>query len=102
MPSWVWWLLLALLIAALAIGIPLLLRSRRRAAWLAQLSAAEAEAIWFARELIPELKARRQPGARRRGVGRVLGPGGRRRGPAHRARDVRPGRRGRPAGRRSA
>ena len=52
-----WWLLLALLIAALAIGIPLLLRSRRRAAWQTQLTAAEAEVAWFARELIPELKA---------------------------------------------
>ncbi|MFC6007270.1 hypothetical protein [Angustibacter luteus] len=46
-----------MLLAALAIGIPLLIRSRRRADWLAELDTAEAEAIWFARALIPELKA---------------------------------------------
>ena len=61
-----WWLLAALVLAALAIGIPLLLRSRRRAAWQAELTAAEAEAIWFARELIPELK---DAGTRERAAG---------------------------------
>ncbi len=54
-PSWVWWLLAALAIAA-AIAIPLLVRASRRKAWHTELAAAEAEAAWLARELVPELR----------------------------------------------
>ena len=39
-----------------AIGIPLLLRSRRRAAWRAELAEAEGELAWAARELLPGLR----------------------------------------------
>jgi hypothetical protein len=51
----VWWLLGALA-AALLVGVPLLVRARRRSAWHTRLSAAEAEVVWFARELVPELR----------------------------------------------
>ena len=54
-PSWVWWLLAAAALAALVAGV-LVPRSRRRAAWTADLTAAEAEAGWFARELLPQLQ----------------------------------------------
>jgi hypothetical protein len=54
-PAWLWWLLGALLVAA-AIGIPLLVRARRRRAWRAALAAAEQEVGWFVRELLPELQ----------------------------------------------
>jgi hypothetical protein len=50
-----WWLLAALAVG-LAIGIPLLLRARRREAWRNDLVAAEGEVAWFARLLIPELR----------------------------------------------
>ena len=55
MPSWAWWLLAALLLAAVA--LPLLLRSRRRARWQADLQTAEEEVAWFARTLLPDLRA---------------------------------------------
>lgn len=55
LPGWAWWLL-GLLVLALAIGVPVLLRSRRRTAWRESLAAAEAEVTWFARELVPELR----------------------------------------------
>jgi hypothetical protein len=38
------------------VGIPLIVRARRRAAWAAQLEGAEAEVAWFARELVPQLR----------------------------------------------
>ena len=50
-----WWLLAAVLVAA-AIAIPLLLARRRRDAWRRELSEAEGELAWFARELLPELR----------------------------------------------
>ena len=50
-----WWLLAAVLVAA-AIAIPLLLAWRRRDAWRRELSEAEGELAWFARELLPELR----------------------------------------------
>jgi hypothetical protein len=56
-----WWLLAAIVVTALAIGIPLLVRSRRRAAWQRGVSAAEAELVWFARELLPELRESGSP-----------------------------------------
>ncbi|HEX6150630.1 hypothetical protein [Nocardioides sp.] len=54
-PAWVWWLL-GTLVLALAVGVPLLVRARRRSAWQERLSAAEAEVAWFARGLVPELR----------------------------------------------
>ena len=46
-PAWVWWLLAALAVA-LAVGIPLLVRSRRSKAWRASdLAAAEQEVVWL-------------------------------------------------------
>jgi hypothetical protein len=50
----VWWLL-GIVVVALAIGIPLFVRSRRRAAWGASLEACEQEVAWFARVLTREL-----------------------------------------------
>ena len=54
MPAGLWWLLAALAIG-LAVGIPLLLRSRRRKAWQSDLALAVDEVSWLARELVPEL-----------------------------------------------
>ena len=54
-PTWVWWLLAAILVGA-AVGIPLLVRSRRRAAWRQRLAEAEGELGWLARELLPGLR----------------------------------------------
>ncbi|TKK78085.1 hypothetical protein FDA38_23595 [Kribbella jiaozuonensis] len=51
--------MLAAIVVALAVGIPLLVRSRRRQAWRDDLASGEDEVAWFARGLIPEL--RRQP-----------------------------------------
>jgi hypothetical protein len=50
-----WWLLAAVLVVAV-IAIPLLLARRRRDAWRRELSEAEKELAWFARELLPELR----------------------------------------------
>ncbi len=55
-----WWLLAAILIA-LAVAIPLLLAARRRGAWAGRMAAASGEAAWFARVLIPQLQ--QQPSA---------------------------------------
>src|SRR4051794_18189173 len=54
-PSWVWWLLAALVIGA-AVLVPLLLARSRRAAWHQRLAAARAEVGWLARELLPQLR----------------------------------------------
>jgi hypothetical protein len=54
-PTWLWWLLAAVVVGAI-IAIPLLLRARRRNAWRRQLSEAEAELGWVARELLPGLR----------------------------------------------
>ena len=54
-PSWVWWLL-ALLVVGAAVGIPLVVRARRRGAWRQELASAESELTWFARVLLPELR----------------------------------------------
>jgi hypothetical protein len=54
-PTWLWWLLAAVVLAAV-VAIPLLLRSRRRTAWGQQLSEAEGELGWLARELLPGLR----------------------------------------------
>ncbi len=58
MPSWVWWLLAALVVAA-AIAIPLIVRARRRGAWAAELTACEAEVAWLSRTLVPQLQQAR-------------------------------------------
>ncbi len=64
-PSWVWWLLAALVVGSV-VAIPLLVRSRRRNAWRRDLVGAEAELAWFAHELLPEL---RQAGSREQVAG---------------------------------
>jgi hypothetical protein len=53
--SWVWWLIAALVLAA-AVAIPLIVRSRRRAAWRTELAQCEGEVAWFSRELLPQLQ----------------------------------------------
>ncbi len=53
LPSWVWWLLAA----AVAVGAGfLVVRARRRTAWDAEATEAEADVAWFARELLPQLQ----------------------------------------------
>jgi hypothetical protein len=54
-PTWVWWLLAALVVGS-AVAIPLVVRARRRNAWRQELAEAESELAWFARELLPELR----------------------------------------------
>ncbi len=54
-PPWVWWLLAAAGLAAV-IAAFLVPRSRRRSAWRAELAAAEGEATWLSRELLPQLQ----------------------------------------------
>ncbi len=51
------WIAIALLVLAAAIGTWLFLRSRKRRAWLSELEAAQAEVSWFARDLVPQLRA---------------------------------------------
>ena len=53
-PAWVWWLLGAV---ALAAAVFLVVRSRRRAAWDEDLTVAEGEVTWLARDLLPRLRA---------------------------------------------
>jgi hypothetical protein len=53
-PSWLWWALAGLLLAA-AVATPLLVRSHRRRVWRADFATAEQEVAWFARVLVPEL-----------------------------------------------
>ena len=53
--TWVWWVLVGVLLAA-ALAALLVPRARRRRAWRADLAAAEGEAAWFARELLPQLQ----------------------------------------------
>jgi len=56
-PSWLWWVLAAVVVLALVIGVLLVVRSRRRAKfWRDDLASAEGEVAWFARSLIPELR----------------------------------------------
>ena len=54
-PTWLWWLLAALVLAA-AIAVPLVVRGRRRRTWDAGLARAVDEVAWFARVLVPELR----------------------------------------------
>jgi len=64
-PTWVWWLLGAMLVGA-AVAIPLAIRARRRSAWQQELVDEEGELAWFARELLPGL---RQAGSREQVAG---------------------------------
>ena len=54
-PSWVWWLLAALILGT-AVTIPLVVRARRRNDWRQDLDEAAGELAWFARELLPGLR----------------------------------------------
>ena len=58
--SWLWWVLLAIVLA-LAVGVPLLVRARRRGTWRDNLASAEDEVAWFARVLIPQLRQQPSP-----------------------------------------
>jgi|tagenome__1003787_1003787.scaffolds.fasta_scaffold20973233_4 DNA mismatch repair ATPase MutL len=53
-PTWLWWVLVVLLVG-LAVGIPLLVRASHRREWRDNLTSAEDEVAWFARGLIPQL-----------------------------------------------
>ena len=53
--DWAWLLILILVVAAI-VGLLLQRRSRKRRAWRDQLAAAEREAAWFARDLVPQLR----------------------------------------------
>ncbi len=55
-PAWVWWLLAAVVLGAIVLGALLVARARRRRQWRERLEAAETEAAWLARELLPQLK----------------------------------------------
>jgi hypothetical protein len=57
LPGWVWWLLVAAVLAVGGLTWFLLARSRRRRAWQEQLEAAEIEVAWVARELLPQLRS---------------------------------------------
>ncbi|TCN43984.1 hypothetical protein EV644_101881 [Kribbella orskensis] len=54
-PSWLWWLLAAVVLAVV-VAVPLVVRARRRGAWRADLASAEDEMAWFARVLVAELR----------------------------------------------
>ncbi|MET0838635.1 MAG: hypothetical protein ABWY19_07640 [Marmoricola sp.] len=51
------WVAFALLALALAVGTWLLLRAHKRRAWLTRLQAEKDEVSWFARDLVPQLRA---------------------------------------------
>ncbi len=55
-PAWVWWLLAAIILAALAGLAALLVHNRRKHQWQAELRALEGELGWFARVLLPDLR----------------------------------------------
>ena len=51
------WVALAVLAVAAGVGTWLLVRARGRRSWLARLQATTGDVEWFARELIPQLRA---------------------------------------------
>ena len=61
-PWWLW-LLLGLVALGALLAAVLLPRRRRREEWAADLAADEAEATWFARELLPRLESAATPDA---------------------------------------
>ena len=92
-PTWLWWLLAALLLGA-AVGIPLLVRCRRRAAWRS--GSPRPRVSWLAGPRAPARPSpRRLPRAGRRRLGGRRAPGRRGRGPAHGAGVHRPDEAGR-------
>jgi hypothetical protein len=54
-PAWVWWLIGAIVLVAAVVSVLLFRRNRRKGAWADQLSSAEADVAWFARQLLPQL-----------------------------------------------
>jgi hypothetical protein len=54
-PSWLWWVLAAIVLA-IVVAVPLIVRARRHGAWRADLASAEDEVAWFARVLVAELR----------------------------------------------
>ena len=54
-PAWVWWTLVALVIAS-GVAMPWVLRSQRSRAWWRDTATQEAELAWLARELLPDLR----------------------------------------------
>lgn len=59
-PAPVWWALVA---ALLGLAGFLVVRGRRRSAWDDEVAAAQGDAEWFARELLPQLQQTRTPDA---------------------------------------
>ena len=55
-PAWVWWLLAAIVLAAIAGTIAAVVHARRKHQWREELAATEGEVSWFARELLPDLR----------------------------------------------
>jgi hypothetical protein len=65
-PSWVWWLLAAVALAAI-VAVALIVRSRRRRSWQADFTAAADEVAWFSRVLLPALGQAASPDGVRSG-----------------------------------
>lgn len=61
MPSWAWWLLAGLGLLGAVLALILVPRARRRSSWDADLAAAEQEARWLDRELLPQLQRAGSP-----------------------------------------
>ena len=55
-PAWVWWLLAAIVLAAVAGTIAAVVHARRKHRWREELAATEVDVGWFARELLPDLR----------------------------------------------
>jgi hypothetical protein len=55
-PAWVWWLLAAIFLAAVAGTIAAVVHARRKHRWREELAATEGDVGWFARELLPDLR----------------------------------------------
>ena len=55
-PAWVWWLLAASVLAAVAGTIAAVVHARRKHRWREELAATEVDVGWFARELLPNLR----------------------------------------------
>jgi hypothetical protein len=55
-PAWVWWLLAAIVLAAVAGTIAAVVHARRKHRWREELAATEGDAVWLARELLPDLR----------------------------------------------
>ena len=55
-PAWVWWLLAAIVLAAVAGTIAAVVHARRKHRWREELAATEGDVGWFARELLPDLR----------------------------------------------